>query len=61
MVCKDCPLKDDMCVQNLGESVGWQWWKRTDESFRDCHFNYTEGKTHDPYLQHRKKNESSTS
>jgi ligand-binding SRPBCC domain-containing protein len=40
---------DNLCVQWLGEACGWQWANRTDESSKDCHFNFTKGKEHDPY------------
>lgn len=54
--CKNCPLgKPETCVQDLGESVGWQWWPRNTDSWKTCHFNFMEGKEFDPYEHLRRK------
>jgi hypothetical protein len=57
ITCDKCPIKpdNDLCVQNLGECCGWQWWERTDESYKTCHFNFTECKENDPYIHKRNK------
>jgi hypothetical protein len=59
MECANCPLRDDenLCVQYLGESFGWQWFTRTDASAENCHFNFMDGKEHDPYIYKRKSKE----
>jgi hypothetical protein len=45
---------DNRCIQWLGEAIGWRRLQRTDESPKDCHYNYTEGKEDDPYKHMRK-------
>lgn len=54
--CDGCPMRDvdNLCVQWLGEAIGWQWLQRTDESPNYCHYNYMEGKEDDPYNRKRK-------
>jgi hypothetical protein len=58
VTCDECKLtckKENSCMQWLGESIGWQWFPRTNDSYKDCHFNHCENSSYDPYEQYRKE------